>query len=92
MFPVDRGSIQEFGRRACNEITARPTYDKARDELKNFVASEHWAENSTFRHGLCCKTLHGEAGSVDDASIAQGMREVRNATDKYDAECIFDVN
>ena len=36
--------------------------------------------------------LHGEAGSVDDGAIAEGLDEIREACQEYKMENIFNVD
>ena len=42
------------------------------------------------RHDMKSVTLHGEAGSVDDTTIAEDMEEIRKAYEDYAAEGVMD--
>ena len=61
-------------------------------KLEMFGASEKWVRNFFLRHGMSSTVLHGEAGSVDIESIAEGMEVIRLACLEYDRENIFDVD
>ena len=57
-----------------------------------FGTSEKWVRNFLLRHGMSSTVLHGEAGSVDIESIAEGMKAIRLASLDYDMENIFNVD
>lgn len=75
--------------KAAANLKTAATSDDERDMYDDFVASPHWVANFIVRHGLQSKTLHGEAGSVDDAAIAARMAEIREVCKEYEPACIF---
>lgn len=85
---VDRLSIQAFGRKAKASIAAKASTAAERERLDKFIASEGWAKKFISRHNLRSKKLHGQAGSVVDAAIADQLRKVREMVAKYDPDNI----
>lgn len=91
--PVTRATIMSFGAAAkiqLSEATSTSAADKKK--LTSFAASEKWAKNFVSRHGMIHTRLHGEAGSVDDEAIEEGMAKIRDETKKYDLNNIFNVD
>jgi hypothetical protein len=90
--PVDRFSIQAFGRKAKNSLAAKASTDAERRRLDGFNASEGWTKKFVSRHKLRSTKLHGQAGSVDDAAIAHELRKLRDVIAKYDPENIINCD
>lgn len=90
--PVDRFSIQTFGRKAKASLAAKASTAAERQQLDDFNASEGWAKKFVSRHNLRSKRLHGQAGSVDDAAIADQLRKVREMIAQYDPENIINCD
>ncbi|CAM9882751.1 unnamed protein product [Discosporangium mesarthrocarpum] len=90
--PVQHHTIQQFWRSACNALMAKETSDKQRDMLAGLNASEHWAKNFLTCNKMKSIRLHGEAGSVDDAAIAEHMWEIWKAHEKCGPSCIFNMD
>lgn len=90
--PVDRLAIQAFGRKAKATVAAKASTPAERDRLDKFIASEGWAKKFIARHNLKSRKLHGQAGSVDDAAIADGLRKVREMIAKYDPDNIINCD
>ena len=44
------------------------------------------------RHNLQCVILHGHAGDVNAAAIADGMSCLKNTMKNYKMECIYNVD
>lgn len=90
--PVDRFTIVSFGRKAKATLEAQASTPTERDRYRGFTASEGWAKKFVSRHGLKSTKLHGQAGSVDDAAIADELRIVRETIAEYDLECIINCD
>ena len=89
--PVTRATIQSFGVAAGDKMLAAAS-TSADKKLEMFGASEKSVRNFLLRHGMSSTVLHGEAGSVDVESIAEGMEAIRLACLDYDMENIFNVD
>ena len=89
--PVTRATIQSFGVAAGDKMLAAAS-TSADKKLEMFGASEKSVRNFLLRHGMSSTVLHGEAGSVDVGSIAEGMKAIRLACLVYDMENIFNVD
>ena len=83
--PVTRATIQSFGVAAGDKMLAAAS-TSADKKLEMFGASEKSVRNFLLRHGMSSTVLHGEAGSVDVESIAEGMEAIRLACLDYDME------
>ena len=85
--PVTRATIQSLGVAARDELSAVVlTSADDKNNLEMFGASEKLVRNFLLRHGMSSTVLHGEAGSVDVESIAEGMEAIRLACLDYDME------
>lgn len=69
---------------------ATPTEDEE-NSLNTFGARVKWAKNLVSRHGLVSRTLHGKAGSVDDAAIAECVAEICRMSEKSHSQNVFNV-
>ena len=78
--PVTRATIQSF-RVADRDklLAAASTSSDDKKKLEMFGASEKWVCSFLLGHGMSSTVLHREAGSVDIASIAEGMEAIRPA-------------
>ena len=61
-------------------------------ELKTFMAGLKWAKNVVKRQNLQSKVIHGEASSVNEGLIKEGMGEIREAYKEYPPFRIFNVD
>ena len=84
--PVTRATIQSFGVAHRDNLLAAASTSADKKKLEMFGASEKWVRNFFLRHGMSSTVLHGEAGSVDVESIAEGMEAIRLACLDYDME------
>ena len=48
-----------------------------RKSLEQFSRSDTWAKNFVQRHNLQCVILHGQAGDVNAAAIADGLAHLK---------------
>lgn len=90
--PVQRGTIQQFARQACRELAHKASTDAERNRYGQFSTSEAWVKKFISRRNLKSLTLHGQAGSVNDEAIADGLERVRSVCAEYDPECIYNVD
>ena len=60
--------------------------------LEDLKAGEKWAKNFMKRDNIHSVQPYGEAGSVDQAAIKEGMDDIRALCAKYPARFIFNVN
>ncbi|CAN0182990.1 unnamed protein product [Ectocarpus sp. 4 AP-2014] len=91
--PVTRATIMSFGVAAKNKmLAAESTTAGDKKRLEDFTANERWAKNFISRNGMVSTVLHGEAGSVDDEAIAEGLGKIREACKKFGMENIFNVD
>ena len=60
--------------------------------LKTFMAGLKWAKNFVKRQNLQSKVVHGEAGSVNEGLIKEGMGEIREACKECPPSRIFNVD
>ena len=63
-----------------------------RKSLERFSVSDTWAKNCVKRHNLQCVILHGQAGDVNAAAIADGMAHLKDTMKNYEMECIYNVD
>lgn len=90
--PVNRESVQLFGRKARRSLEDAASTDAERERYSGFNASEGWVKKFIKRNNLKSRSLHGEAGSVDDEAIADRLRRVRVVCAEYDPDCIYNVD
>ncbi|CAN0500057.1 unnamed protein product, partial [Ectocarpus sp. 12 AP-2014] len=91
--PVTRATIMSFGVTIKKKfLAAGSTTDGEKKRLGGFTASDRWAKNFIARNGMASTVLHGEAGSVDDAAIAEGVEKIREACKDYKLDNIFNVD
>lgn len=90
--PVNRDAIQAFGRKARRAIEDAASTDAERVQYSGFNASEGWVKKFVKRNNLHSRTLHGEAGSVDDEAIADRLRIVRETCAQYAPECVYNAD
>ena len=84
LLPVTRATIQSLGVAARDELSAVVlTSADDKNNLEMFGASEKLVRNFLLRHGMSSTVLHGEAGSVDVESVAEGMEMIRLACLAY---------
>jgi len=62
------------------------------DALKNLAFSKTWAYKWLKRNDYISKFLHGEAGSIDKAAIAEWIAEIQQEISKYDPEDIYNMD
>ena len=60
--------------------------------LEDLKAGEKWAKNFMKRDNIHSVQPYGEAGSVDQAAIKEGMDDIRALCAKYPARFIFNVD
>ena len=77
------GHIETFGIAAKKNLLAAASTSAADKKLETFTASEKWVRNFISRNGMSSVVLHGEAGSVNDEAIAEGLAEIRKACQEY---------
>ncbi len=63
-----------------------------KSEYQSFRASPGWFENLRSKYGISLKILHGEAGSVDQATAEAQMVQFRDKLHKYSSELIFNAD
>ncbi|CAB1107275.1 unnamed protein product [Ectocarpus sp. CCAP 1310/34] len=66
-----------------------------RDAIQAFGgcnASEGWVKKFVKRNNLHSRTLHGEAGSVDDEAIADRLRVIRETCAQYAPEGVYNAD
>ena len=91
--PVTRSSIEAFGAAAKKKLLAAAATTAAKkNKLETSTASTKRAKSFVSRNGMSSIVLHGEAGSVDDGAIAEGLDEIREACQEYKMENIFNVD
>jgi hypothetical protein len=91
--PVNRSQLQAFGQGAKEQLMANTdTDEEERKALATFEASDGWAKKFVERNSLSSKLLHGEAGSVDAAAIAEGLASLRELMAGYDPDHIYNVD
>ncbi|CAN0298812.1 unnamed protein product, partial [Pylaiella littoralis] len=91
--PLTRTSIESFGVAARKKpLTDETTTAADKKKLESFNVSEKWVRNFISRNRMKSVVLHGEAGSVDDGAIAEGLTEIRKACQEYELENIFNVD
>ena len=74
---VSRNVIQAFDRSAKTTVLdAASTSDGVEAKLKTFMAGLKWPKNLVKRQNLQGKVVHGEAGSVNEGLIKEGMGEI----------------
>ena len=66
--------------------------DAQRQAWLDFSASSGWLNRFIKRHGIKSTRLHGQGGSVNDASIAEGLAIVRQELAKYAPDNIYNVD
>lgn len=76
---VNRATIQRFAQKARVELREKTPSEEVREKYSNFRASAHWVTSFLFRRDLASRTLHGEASSVAQATIASRMQEIHHA-------------
>lgn len=91
-FPVTRDTIKELGAKSTKTFAAKATSEQERKKYDDFTASHNWITKFLERNRMSSTLLHGEAGSVDDAAIAEGMATIRSIVSEYDRECVFNVD
>ncbi|ETV93296.1 hypothetical protein H310_12724 [Aphanomyces invadans] len=54
--------------------------------------SKGWLYKFQQRHGLACKTQHGEAGSVKTETVRQGRKAMLNVAGAYNAKIVYNMD
>ncbi|CAB1108038.1 unnamed protein product [Ectocarpus sp. CCAP 1310/34] len=73
-------TIMSFGVASKTFFSAAvSTTDGEKKRLEGLTASDRWAKNFVARNGMASTVLHGQAGSVDDETIAEGVEKIREA-------------
>ncbi|CAB1109044.1 unnamed protein product [Ectocarpus sp. CCAP 1310/34] len=90
--PVNRDAIQAFGRKARRALENAASTDAERVQYGGFNASEGWIKKFVKHNNLHSRTLHGEAGSVDDEGIADRLRVIRETCAQYAPECVYNAD
>lgn len=83
--PVQRATIQAFGREACAALVSEASTDAERARYSGFNASEGWAKKFILRNNLISKPLKGETGSVEDEAVTGSSTNVHEMSATYEA-------
>ena len=91
--PVTRETISTFGMAAKAKLLAAASTSAAdKKKIETFNASDKWIKRFISLNGMASVALHGEAGSVDDEAITEGLAEIRKACLEYEMANIFNVD
>lgn len=91
--PVTGALIQRAALRAKDDILKQGDLQpKVHQAVSIFQASNKWLFAFLHRNGIKCKSLHGEAGSVDHDKIRKDIDSLRKNLSEFDEDCIFNVD